>query len=269
VLERTRLAEEASQGRAQAEAERMKATLLSSVSHDLRTPLAVIKGAVTSLMDESVTWQAEPRRELLASVNDQADRLNRLVGYLLDMSRIEGGAPHPARSTQDIGALIEDVAERMRRQIGAHPLEVELPAVLPPARASYTQIDQVLTNLIENAARYTPDGTPIVVQASVEGNGLTIDVRDRGPGIPEGMRARIFEKFVRAVGPERHANGAGLGLAICKGIVEAHGGRIWAENLPEGGARFRFTLPLASAAPPDSVAASRSPQSRASAGEAL
>jgi len=108
------LVEESSQGRAQAEAERMKATLLSSVSHDLRTPLAVIKGAVTSLLDESVAWQPEPRRELLSSVNDEADRLNRLVGNLLDMSRIEGDAPHPARTSQDIGALIEDVVERLR-----------------------------------------------------------------------------------------------------------------------------------------------------------
>jgi two-component system sensor histidine kinase KdpD len=254
------LVEEASQSRAEAETERMKATLLSSVSHDLRTPLSVIKGAVTSLLDDTVAWQPEARRELLADIDDQSDRLNRLVGNLLDMSRIESGAPHPPRSPQDIGALIEDVAERMRRQVGAHPLEVDLPADLPPARANYTQIDQVLTNLIENAARYTPEGAPIAVRAFAEGDSLTVEVRDHGPGIPEGMLARIFEKFVRAVGPERHASGAGLGLAICKGIVEAHGGRIWAENLP-GGARFSFTLPLESAA--------RAPHSHAHAGEAL
>jgi len=269
VLERARLAEEAGQIRAQAESERMKATLLSSVSHDLRTPLSVIKGAVTSLLDESVAWQPEARRELLSSVDDEADRLNRLVGNLLDMSRIEGGAPHPARSPQDIGALIEDVAERLRRQIPTHPLETELSAGLPPARASYTQIDQVLTNLIENAARYTPAGAPIVVRASVEGDSLAVEVRDHGPGIPEGMRARIFEKFVRAVGPERHAHGAGLGLAICKGIIEGHGGRIWADNLPDGGARFSFTLPLAGAGTPDPRGGARPPQSYAHAGEAL
>ena len=245
VLERARLVEEASQGRAQADAERMKATLLSSVSHDLRTPLAVIKGAVTNLLDESVAWQPESRRELLISVNDEADRLNRLVGNLLDMSRIEADTPHPPRTSQDIGALIEDVIERLRPQIGSHQLEIELAADLPPAQANYTQIDQVLTNLIENAARYTPAGTPIVVRAHAERDRLAVEVHDRGPGVPEGMRARIFEKFVRAVGPERHASGAGLGLAICKGIVRAHGGQIWAENSPDGGARFIFTLPLA------------------------
>ena len=248
VLERARLVEEASQSRAQAEAERMKATLLSSVSHDLRTPLAVIKGAVTNLMDETVDWQAAPRRELLVSINDEADRLNRLVGNLLDMSRIEGDAPHPARTPQDIGALIEDVVERLRAQISAHPLEIELAAELPAAQANYTQIDQVLTNLIENAARYTPAGTAIIVRAYSERDHLTVEVRDHGPGIHEGMRARIFEKFVRAVGPERHASGAGLGLAICKGIVKAHGGQIWAENAPDGGARFLFTLPVVDAA---------------------
>jgi two-component system sensor histidine kinase KdpD len=245
VLERAQLVEQASHSRAQADAERMKATLLSSVSHDLRTPLAVIKGAVTSLMDESVAWQPEPRRELLLSINDESDRLNRLVGNLLDMSRIEGQAPHPPRSPQDIGALIEDVAERLRRQIGSHPIEINLPAELPLAQANYTQIDQVLTNLIENAARYTPAGTPIVVRAYAERDTLAVEVRDHGPGIPEGMRARIFEKFVRAVGPERHADGAGLGLAICNGILKAHGGQIWAENAADGGARFIFTLPLA------------------------
>src|SRR4051812_49110238 len=138
VLERARLVEEASQSRAMADAERMKATLLSSVSHDLRTPLAVIKGAVTSLLDETVASQPEPRRELLASVNDEADRLNRLVGNLLDMSRIEGDATRPARTSQDLGALIEDVTERLRPQVGAHQLEIELPADLPEALANYT-----------------------------------------------------------------------------------------------------------------------------------
>src|SRR5215212_8390965 len=191
VLERARLVEEASQSHAQADAEHMKATLLSSVSHDLRTPLAVIKGAVTSLLDETVASQPEPRRELLKSVNDEADRLNRLVGNLLDMSRIEGDAPHPPRTAQDIGALIEDVAERLRPQISSHPVQIELPAELPMGQANYTQIDQVLTNLIENAARYTPAGTPITVRAYVEHDSLAVEVRDHGPGIPEGMRMRI------------------------------------------------------------------------------
>jgi len=244
VIERARLVEDASQARAEAEAERMKATLLSSVSHDLRTPLAVIKGAVTNLLDETVAWDRSAQRELLRAVNDETDRLNRLVGNLLDMSRIESGALQPTRSWQDIGELITDVVDRMRLRLESHPLTVEIPADLPLVQVSYTQIDQVLTNLLENIVKYTPSGTPIAIQARAERDSIQVTVRDHGPGIPAGMNARIFGKFVRLADPERHADGTGLGLAICKGIVEAHGGRIWAENPPDGGARFTFTLPL-------------------------
>jgi two-component system, OmpR family, sensor histidine kinase KdpD len=244
VIERARLVEEASQARADAEAERMKAALLSSVSHDLRTPLAVIKGAVTNLLDETVAWDASAQRELLRAVNDETDRLNRLVGNLLDMSRIEAGALQPTRNWQDIGELIAEVVARMRLRLERYPLTLDIPADLPLVQVSYTQIDQVLTNLLENIVKYTPHGTPIVIQARAERDSLQVTVRDRGPGIPAGMNARIFGKFVRLADPERHADGTGLGLAICKGIVEAHGGRIWAENPPGGGALFTFTLPL-------------------------
>jgi two-component system, OmpR family, sensor histidine kinase KdpD len=244
VLERARLVEEASQARAQAEAERIKAALLSSVSHDLRTPLAVIKGAVTNLLDDTVAWDPAAQRELLRAVNDETDRLNRLVGNLLDMSRIESGALQPTRSWQDIGELVTDVVDRMCLHLEDHSATVDIPADLPPVQVSYTQIDQVLTNLLENVVKYTPSGTPIAIQVRAERAFVQVTVRDHGPGIPAGMSARIFEKFVRLADPERHADGTGLGLAICKGIVEAHGGRIWAENPPDGGARFSFTVPL-------------------------
>lgn len=244
VLERARLVEEANHARGAAEAERLKGALLSSVSHDLRTPLAVIKGAVTNLLDGTVAWNADTQRDLLQAVDDETDRLNRLVGNLLEMSRIESGALHPARDWQDLGELIADVVERMRPRLADHPLALDLPADLPLVRISYTQIDQVLTNLLENALKYTPSGTPIGVQVAVDEAALRVAVRDRGPGIPLGMGAHIFEKFVRVAEPERHAGGTGLGLAICKGIVEAHGGRIWFEHVPSGGASFQFTLPL-------------------------
>jgi len=243
ALERARLAEEASQARAMAESERVKAALLSSVSHDLRTPLAVIKGAMTDLLDDSVDWDLATRRDLLTAVDEETDRLNRLVGNLLEMSRIEAGAPHPARSAQDIGDLITDVVNRMQAQLTRHPVTTDIPADLPAVPISYTQIDQVLTNLLENAVKYTPTGTPITIQVLAKRDHVQIAVEDRGPGIPASMNERIFEKFVRAVGPELHAAGSGLGLAICKGIVEMHGGRIWVENLPQCGARFVFTLP--------------------------
>jgi two-component system sensor histidine kinase KdpD len=244
ALERARLTEEANQARTLAEAERIKGGLLSSVSHDLRTPLAVIKGAVTNLLDDSVTWDTAARCDLLNAINDQSDRLNRLVGNLLEMSRIESGAQPPARSSQDIGELVANVVSRMSAQLAAHPVTIDIPADLPAVQINYTQIDQVLTNLIENAVKYTPASAPISIAADVEREHMRIEVRDHGPGIPAGLSTQIFEKFVRVAGPERHADGMGLGLAICKGIIEMHQGRIWAENLPAGGARFIFTLPL-------------------------
>jgi two-component system sensor histidine kinase KdpD len=218
--------------------------LLSSVSHDLRTPLAVIKGAVTNLLDETVKWDSEARAELLGAINQETDRLNRLVGNLLNMSRIEAGTIQPHRIWHDISELISDVINRMQPMLPEHHLAADILSELPPVQLDYTLIEQVLTNLLENAGKYTPAGTPITITASREGDQLRVTVQDRGPGIPEGMDKRIFEKFVRSTEPERHADGTGLGLAICKGIIEAHGGRIWVESAPSGGAAFRFTLPL-------------------------
>jgi two-component system, OmpR family, sensor histidine kinase KdpD len=249
LLERERLVEQTSQVRALAESDRLKSALLSSVSHDLRTPLAVIKGAVTDLLDPSVARDAAAQSELLHAVNDEADRLNRLVGNLLVMSRLEAGALPLTRSWQDIGELITAVVNRLRPSLGARPVTLILPDNLPLVQVSATQIDQVLTNIVENAAKYTPEGTAITIQAQAGDQLVQIEVRDSGPGIPKGMTERIFEKFARGIGPERHADGSGLGLAICKGIVEAHGGRIWAGNLVSGGARFVWTLPLATGAP--------------------
>ncbi len=244
ALERARLTEEASQARTLAEAERMKGGLLGSVSHDLRTPLAVIKGAVTDLLDDSVAWDSSARRDLLNAINDEADHLNRLVGNLLEMSRIEAGAQPPAQSLQDIGELVANVVNRMSPRLAAHPVTIDIPADLPAVQINYTQIDQVLTNLLENVIKYTPADTPVMIAAGVERDTMRIEVRDQGPGIPAGLSTRIFEKFMRVAGPERHADGMGLGLAICKGIIDMHQGRIWAEHQPTGGARFIFTLPL-------------------------
>ena len=245
VLERARLVDEAGQARALAESERVKATLFSSISHDLRTPLAVIKGAVTNLLDDSVVWDPPAQRDLLNAVDEESDRLNRLVGNLLEMSRIEAGAPYPARSWHDIGELATNVVARLKPQLAGRAVTIDLPDDLPAVHISYMQIDQVLTNLLENAARYTPAETPIRIQTHVKPTMIEVEVRDWGPGVPQGMLARIFEKFVRAADPERHADGSGLGLAICKGIIELHGGRMWAENMTDSGAQFVFTLPLA------------------------
>ena len=255
LLERARLFEEVSRTRALAESDRLKSALLSSVSHDLRTPLAVIKGSVTNLLDESVAWDPAMRRDLLSAVNDEADRLNRLVGNLLEMSRIESGALQSTRGWQDLGELIAAVVDRLRLRLADRAVTLDVPPDLPLARINYTQIDQVLTNLLENVIKHTPAGTPVTVAARAGLSAIEVEVRDAGPGIPPAMMSQIFDKFMRGSGPEQHADGSGLGLAICKGIVEAHAGQIWAENLPQGGARFVFTLPLA---PAPSPAATRS-----------
>lgn len=257
VLERARLVEAVGQAQAETAAERVKGTLLSSVSHDLRTPLAVIKGAVTNLLDRTVGWDEEARYELLGAIDHETDRLNRLVGNLLDMSRIESGALHLTRSWQDLDELITEVVDRMRPLMADHALTIDVPADLPPILLSYTQIDQVLTNLLENAVKYTPAGTPVAIAVHEQGQQVRITVRDRGPGIPPGMEARIFEKFVRTTAPERHADGTGLGLAICKGIVEAHGGKIWVEPVPGGGAAFHFTLPMSRLERPTGILTNR------------
>lgn len=247
ALERARLAESAAQLRALDASDRLKSTLLSSVSHDLRTPLAVIKGAATNLLDESVQWDAGARRELLLSINQEADRLSRLVSHLLEMSRIEAGALAQSRLWEDLGELITTVVGHMRPRIAPCALRVDLPADLPAIQMSYVQIEQVLTNLIENAGHHSPPGGLIEVSACRQGgppDQVVVEVLDRGPGIPPSIRDHIFEKFVRAEAPERRAHGSGLGLAICKGLVEAHGGQIWAEDRPGGGARFVFSLPV-------------------------
>lgn len=244
VLERVRLSDVAGQARILAESDRLKSTLLSMVSHDLRTPLAVIKGLVTSLLDSSLIWTESLRRELLMTMNDETDRLNRIVGELLEMSRIEAGAIPQVRSWHDLDELIVALVEELRPRLHTHPLQLDVPDDLPWVRISYQQIEQVLRNLLENAAHYTPEGCPIEVWTRAHEQEVRVEVRDRGPGIPPEMRERIFEKFVRVAAVERHAEGTGLGLAICKGLIEAHGGRIWVEERVGGGAVFAFVLPV-------------------------
>lgn len=244
VLDRAHLVDEASKAQVLADSNRLKSTLLSSVSHDLRTPLAAIKGAVTNLLDTSVGWEVAARQEFLSTIDEETDRLNRLVGDLLEMSRIEVGALQQTLNWHDLGEVIECVVDRLQPHLTQHLIAVRLPNELPPVQISYTQIDHVLTNLLENAARYAPANSTIEVVVTPMEDLIQVEVLDRGPGIPEQMLPHIFEKFVRVIEPERHAEGSGLGLAICKGLIEAHGGQIWAENRGDGGARFVFRLPL-------------------------
>ena len=247
MIERARLHRETMEIELLRRTDALRSSLLSSVSHDLRTPLSSIKASASSLLQEDVQWDEEARRSFATTIEQQADRLNRLVGNLLDMSRIEGGALKPEKEWYSIGEMLQDVLNHMQGVLQGREVQLSLPGNLPPIELDYLQIDQVVTNLLENAVRYTPANTPIEIAAQVAHGQIEVSIADHGPGIPPYELTRIFDKFYRVSGTTRKNTsimGTGLGLAVCRGLIEAHGGRIWAENRPEGGTVFRFTLPM-------------------------
>jgi two-component system sensor histidine kinase KdpD len=243
ALERSRFAEQAQKATLQIEAERMRSSLLSSVSHDLRTPLSVITGAASALLQPDSSLMPAARRDLAETIHEEARRLDRLVRNLLDMTRLASGAVKVAKEWQPIEGVIGAALGRLEEQLQGRKVDVRLPPDLPPVPIDGILIEQVLINLLENAAKYSPGNSPIDISATRRGDHLVVEVADRGPGIPRELMDRIFEKFYR-LPREGAGGGAGLGLAICRGIVEAHGGRIWAENREGGGASFRFTTPI-------------------------
>jgi K+-sensing histidine kinase KdpD len=243
-----RRAEEAEQHeRTRAEAEILRRTdelrtaLVHAVSHDLRTPLSSIIASAGALRQDAAGWSDEEHAELAATIEEEARRLNRIVGNLLDLSRIEAGALVPRKDWYDLGALVDDVVGRLRSVTAGHRVEVDVPYELPPLLMDYVEIDQVLSNLIENAVKHTLPGGEITVAVRVDGRDARVEVADRGAGLPVEALGRVFEPFYRANGSGK---GTGIGLAVARGLVVAHGGRIWAENRPDGGARFVFTLPM-------------------------
>jgi two-component system sensor histidine kinase KdpD len=213
--------------------------LLRSVSHDLRTPLSTIR-AVTSDLRSGVDYDEDTRAELLDLVGDEADRLDRLVANLLNMTRIEAGALVPERQAVDLGELVHDRVRHLSRLVRDVRLEINVPADLPLVDVDYTLVEQVLTNLLENAVRYAPQRTTVRVGARREGAMVRAWVADEGIGIPEYQQTQVFEPFRRG----RGSRSSGVGLAICKAIVEAHGGTIDARSAHGGGTRFEFTLPV-------------------------
>jgi two-component system sensor histidine kinase KdpD len=242
AIERTRLAEEAQQAHVRVETERMRNAILSSVSHDLRTPLATITGAASSLLDERGHLEPAARLELARSIYRESDRLDRLLKNLLDMMRIEAGAVHLNKEWHPVDEVVGAALARLEGRLRDHTVNTAFPADLPLVLVDGVLLEQVMINLVENAVKYAPSGSEIDLSASVSDHGVVVEVADRGPGIPVGEEARIFDKFYRAK-PAREG-GVGLGLTICRGIIEAHGGRIWAENRRGGGAVFRFAIPL-------------------------
>ena len=237
------------------ETERLRSALLTSISHDLKTPLASIIGSITSLRKFWPTFEEKTRDELLTTVQDEAERLTRFVGNVLDMTRLEAKSVTPQLFPADVAEMLGIVAGDVRRALPNLRLSVEAPAGLPAALMDAHLFRQVMFNLLDNAAKYAPADSEVRVAVRAIAQGIAIEVLDQGPGIPPGDLERIFDKFFRIQVGDRRRAGTGLGLSICKGFVEAMGGTIVAENRTDGpggrsGALFRVTL---KAAPQESV----------------
>lgn len=246
AIERVRLQEEATQAEVLRRTDELRSTLLSAVSHDLRTPLAAIKAAATSLLQHDIEWSETERDGFARSINSGADRLNRLVANLLDLSRIEAGALRLDLEEYLLEDLIGEAAAQVRLLFTVGQLQIEPlddPSALHWVRVDPILVEQVLVNLLENAAKYSPAGAPVTVRARIGTNEAVLEVEDRGPGIAADEQEKVFDRFYRVTQHGRAA-GAGVGLTVCKGIVEAHGGRIWVRPAPGGGSTFAFSLPL-------------------------
>lgn len=244
ALERAQLAEQARKAQLLQETEKLQTALLNSISHDLRTPLATITGALSSLSEEEPSLDAATRRALAESAREEADRLNQLVANLLDMTRLEAGAVQVHRESCDVQDLVGVALARLTKRLRQQTVDVDIPQDLPLVPLDFVLMMQVLVNLIDNAVKYSPPGSAVWVQAGLVDHYLHICVSDQGVGIPKDQCERIFEKFYRIPHGNRTA-GTGLGLSISKGIVEAHGGRIWAEPRQPKGTVFVVALPLA------------------------
>lgn len=246
VLERAAMAVETGKAKLQVETDRLRDTLLSSISHDLRTPLATIAGAGSGLLESDGALDPASRKAMIQSICTEADRLNRLVGNLLNMTRLESGALELRREWHPPDEVIGSALASFGKRLDDRPVEVRAAADLPLVRMDAILIEQVLLNLVENVLRHAGPGSPVEIGMAEADGELVVSVADRGPGIPEGELEEIFGKFYRS--PQR-ADGVGLGLAICRGIVEAHGGTIQAVNRDGGGAVFTFRLPAGGEAP--------------------
>jgi two-component system, OmpR family, sensor histidine kinase KdpD len=225
------------------ESDQLKSALLNAVSHDLRTPLASIKASATALLLSDSTWTVEEGREFLQAIDHEADRLNRLVGNLLDLSRIEAGVLRPVLEWYDVHEVIETIRPHVRPLVGDHPFRIDVQVGTPLIQVDLPRLEELIINLVENAVKYTPIASGIELNVWQEGEEMVLAVVDHGPGIPEGQRQRVFETFYQARRQGDRQPGSGLGLAICRGVAQAHGGSIVVEETPGGGASFIVRLP--------------------------
>ena len=240
TIEKARALEDASQAEADRQGEVLKSALLDSLAHDIKTPLTSIKAAVTALLGVS----ANADRELLTIINEEADRLNQLAAEVVAMARIEAGKLHLDKRPAEVADLISGALTELPGSFKGRPFSVHVPENLPPAEVDAEFAQQVVKQFVENALKYSPEGTPISISAEQKGGKIVIGVADRGPGIEENERGRIFDKFFRGRRHRFDTKGTGMGLAIAKGIVEAHGERIWVESELGQGAVFYFSLPV-------------------------
>lgn len=247
ACERAVLSDESEQARVQAKTEQLRSSLLSSFSHDLRTPLATISGAASSILEGSSAMDLSACKQMVGEIYRESLRMNRLVGNLLDMTKLQSGNLHINKELQPVDEVVGSALSYMDEKVGDHNLSTNVPQDLPLINVDPVLIQQVFVNLIENAAKYSPGKSEIDVSAVQAENEVIFAVSDRGYGIKSEDRSRIFEKFYRA--EPRASTGAGLGLAICRGITEAHGGKIWAEERPGGGSVFKFSVPAAGGLP--------------------
>jgi K+-sensing histidine kinase KdpD len=244
AVRNAQLYEEASSAKALRELDTMRTEFLANVSHELRTPLAVIKGSANSLLQPDVTFDEQTWRDFLLSIDKDADALSRLVDDLLMMSRLEAGALEVKKVPHHLTDVIGLIKDRLDTLTVKHRLSINVPEKLPLVAIDDERIGEVLTNLVENAVKYSEEDTNINIEAHSDGGELIVSVSDEGVGIPREIHQKIFERFFQGNGHKTgRRKGAGLGLAICRGIIEKHGGRIWVESEPGGGAKFSFSLP--------------------------
>lgn len=242
AIERIRLFRSENLARILEESDRVKTALLNSVSHELRSPLAAIKASASSLRGGAVPWDTPARAELLATIDEETDALNLLVGNLLDMSRIEAGTLKPTKRWNSLIEIIKGVEAKMHGQLAEHSILYTIEKELPLVPTDYVMMGQVFTNLFSNSIKYAPGNTRIAVSAGVTGGQVMVKVVNQSPPVPEEHLGHIFDKFFRITEADK-VTGTGLGLSICKGIIEAHEGKIWAENSADG-FTFIITLPL-------------------------
>jgi K+-sensing histidine kinase KdpD len=245
AVRNAQLYEDASSARALRELDAMRTDFLANVSHELRTPLAVIKGSANSLLQPDVIFDEQTRRDFLVSIDKDADTLTRLVDDLLMISRLEADALEVRKKPSRLSDVINTIKDRLDNITIRHRLHIDVKEELPPVEIDDVRIAEVLTNLVENAVKFSDDNTNIYVQAQNGGQEICVTVADEGVGISPELHGRIFERFYQGEGRKAgRRKGAGLGLAICQGIIEAHGGKIWVDSEPGQGAKFSFSLPL-------------------------